>query len=70
MYTDRPLPGFAHDMIRVDLHHRGRGVYDLWVWRCEGPGFLHKDQADHYEALTLGEALDVVGAVFDGEYGA
>jgi len=70
MYEQTPFPGFARPYIRYDLYHRGHGVFDLCLWRTDGPGFLSRDSAEYYEALSLTEAMDVVLSVAYGEHGA
>lgn len=63
---DRALPGMWPTFTQFELHHRGGGVFDLYVGTSEGVGFLTAADKTHYEALTLEEAMDVLAAVLDG----
>lgn len=63
---DRVLPGFMPCYIRLEVITDDRGYLTLTVFAGEGPGFVTKDLVERYEGLTLGEASDVVEALFSG----
>lgn len=59
----RPLPGLEPAYAAVTISRTPDGGYTLTTWAGDGPGFVRRDEMDHYDRLTGDEALDVAVAV-------
>lgn len=67
--TDHPdpcLPGLGPSAARFTLVEDPSGYWSLRIATGDSLGALHAPPLAHYEALTLGEALDVIDAVISG----
>lgn len=59
----RALPGLEPAFATVAISRTPDGGYTLSTWAGDGPGFIRRDEMDHYDRLTGDEALDVAVAV-------
>lgn len=70
MKTDRPfnraLPGFSPAYTRTEVMRQPDSTWKVTHYAGDAVGFVTSADVDTYEGLTWAEAVDVLGAVFDG----